>query len=184
MRLINWSNTKFSELTFIWIVRLAVRRKTNLIWQSTWNTIAIILYNPSFHKCDWLLISLYIIALDLNMKIMRIKELIINSRSSWLLNNFSLVSTKGNVKTKVWRIWIFMLGCKRIIGHCFIPHPHLHERSLFAVPVPWRKGWQFWQFQLTLHKALLNLWHQESICHACIWSHNVQLALAFFLHWG
>ena len=47
---------------------------------------------------------------------MRIKGLIANLRSFDFETN-SHVGTKGNVKRRVWRIWILMLGYKELKGN-------------------------------------------------------------------
>ena len=48
-------------------------------------------FNPLTPKRVQHLISPYNITLESNMKVMRIKEMITNKRSSWLLNKFSLL---------------------------------------------------------------------------------------------
>ena len=47
-------------------------------------------FNPLIPKSDWHLISPFKIIHESNIKVMRIKEMIINWRTSWLLNKFSL----------------------------------------------------------------------------------------------
>ena len=47
-------------------------------------------FNPSTTKCDYHLISPYNITPESNMKVTRIKEMISNQGSSWLLHKFSL----------------------------------------------------------------------------------------------
>ena len=46
--------------------------------------------NPLTPTCDWLPISPYIIFLEANVKVKRVKEMITNLRNSWLSNRFSL----------------------------------------------------------------------------------------------
>ena len=59
------------------------------------------------------------------MKVIRIKEMITNLRSSWSLNKFSLSTPNGNVRRTVRRIYVLMLGYKGLkvtpsaVGHPF-----------------------------------------------------------------
>ena len=50
--------------------------------------------NPLTPKSDQRPISPYNIIPELHIKVTRIKEMITNQRSSWLLNNFSLLAPK------------------------------------------------------------------------------------------
>ena len=69
--------------------------------------------NPLILESDQHLISPFNITHESNIKVMRIKEMIINWRTSWLLNKFSLQAhLENNVKRPVQRMCILMLGCK------------------------------------------------------------------------
>ena len=60
----------------------------NQKWERAVNVMAS--FNPSIHKSDWLLISPYSITFEPYVKVMRIKKLITNLRSTWSSNKFSL----------------------------------------------------------------------------------------------
>ena len=45
------------------------------------------------------------------MKIMRIKETIA-TKEALIVKQILLVSTRRNLKSRVWRMWILLFGCK------------------------------------------------------------------------
>ena len=66
---------------------------------------------PLNPESDQYLTSPYSNTAESFMKIMRIKETI-TTKEALIVKQILLVSTRRNLKSRVWRMWILMLGCK------------------------------------------------------------------------
>ena len=75
---------------------------------SSKNVRAEVVLNPLIPESDQHLISPFNIIHESNIKVLRIKEMIMNWRTYWLPNKFSLPTHQR----PVWRMCILMLGCK------------------------------------------------------------------------
>ena len=75
---------------------------------SSKNVRAEVVLNPLIPESDQHLISPFNIIHESNIKVLRIKEMIMNWRTYWFLNKFSLPTHQR----PVWRMCILMLGCK------------------------------------------------------------------------
>ena len=69
---------------------------------------------PLNPESDQYLTSPYRNTAESFMKIMRIKETIA-TKEALIVKQILLFSTRRNVKSRVWRIWIVMLGCRGLI---------------------------------------------------------------------
>ena len=104
--------------------------------------------NPLILESDQHLISPFNLTHESNIKVMRIKEMIINWRTYWLLNKFSLQAhLENNVKRPVWRMCILMLGCKEFKA-C------LGWFSLFSFEHPITASWK----KKIMLDSLITLW--------------------------
>ena len=72
------------------------------------------MFNPLSPEIDQYLISPNNITLISNIVVTRIKEMITNYRSSWLLNKFSLSAPQ-----EMYGEYILMLGCKGLMNGLF-----------------------------------------------------------------
>ena len=66
---------------------------------------------PLIPESDQYLISPYSNTAESFIKIMRIKETI-TTKEALIVKQILLVSTRRNLKSRVWRMWIVMLGCQ------------------------------------------------------------------------
>ena len=101
-----WRINYISRRTDCWIVEQILKAKiTGNAWQ-TMQGIGFGSVKPLIPKSDWPLISPFRITLKLNVKVMRILEMITNLRSSWFSNKFS---------RKCWEISVEIMNTKVMV---------------------------------------------------------------------
>ena len=71
--------------------------------------------NPLNPKSDQYLISLHSNTAEPFIKNTRVKEMIAKLKKTLIVQQILLLSTKENVLRRVWRMWILIMGCKRLI---------------------------------------------------------------------